>query len=52
MPRKKSKTHELLEAKVLYKHDGKIDLKKLWEKEVDKELDPEVVRIMGGDQGY
>jgi hypothetical protein len=40
MPRKKSKTQEYLEAKVLYKHNGVIDLKKLWASEEDKELEP------------
>ena len=37
---KKSKTQDYLEAKVLHKHGGKIDLKKVWEEEQDKEADP------------
>jgi hypothetical protein len=41
--RKKSKTQDRLEAKVLYQHGGKIDFKKLWEKDSEVEADP--VRI-------
>ncbi len=40
--RKKSKTQDYLEAKVIVKYDGKIDLKKLWDEEV--ELDPNTVK--------
>lgn len=36
---KKSKTQEFLEAQVIYRQNGVIDLKKLWEKE-DVEMDP------------
>lgn len=42
MPKKKSKTQEYLEAKVIHRHQGVIDLKKLWNDE-DKELDPKFV---------
>jgi hypothetical protein len=44
--RKKSKTQERLEAKVIHKLDGKIDLEALWKAEEDKELDPDTVRDM------
>jgi hypothetical protein len=44
MPRKKSKTQDYLENKVIFKYGRKIDLKKLWAKEEDKELDPNVVK--------
>ena len=49
MPKKKSKTQELLESRVLYKHGGKIDLKKLWAKDEDKELDPKVVKQLANE---
>jgi hypothetical protein len=39
---KKSKTQEFLEARVIYRQNGVIDLKRLWEKE-DVELDPKIV---------
>lgn len=48
MPRKKSKAQEFLEAKVIHKYGGRIDLKELWKREEDKELDPKVVK---GDVG-
>ncbi len=47
MPRKKSKAQDILEAKVIHNYQGKIDLKKLWEKD-DKELDPERVDKLKG----
>jgi hypothetical protein len=34
-----SKTQEYFESKVIHKHGGIIDLKKLWKAEEDKELD-------------
>jgi hypothetical protein len=40
---KRNKINPHLEAKVLYQHGGKIDLKKLWEAEEDKEADPKVI---------
>jgi hypothetical protein len=43
MPKKKSKTQEYLEAKVIHKMNGVIDLEKLWKAEEDKELDPKVI---------
>jgi hypothetical protein len=46
MTRKKTKAQEFLEAKVIHKYGGKIDLKELWKRE-DKELDPELVRGRG-----
>jgi len=39
---KKSKTQDYLEAKVIHKHQGKIDLTELWAKE-EEELDPQRV---------
>ena len=41
---KKSKTQDYLENKVIFKHGGVIDLKKLWAKEEDKELDPKLAQ--------
>lgn len=38
--KKKTRTIEILEAKVLHQHGGKIDLKQLWAEEEDKELEP------------
>ena len=46
MPKKPSKTQEYLAAKVIHKHGGKIDLKKLWKDEEDKELDPKRVAAL------
>jgi hypothetical protein len=43
MPRKMSKAQEFLEAKVIHKMNGKIDLKELWKAEEDKEAEPEVI---------
>jgi len=40
--KKKSKTQDYLENQVIFKHDGKIDLKKLWAEEEDKELEPKL----------
>jgi hypothetical protein len=41
--KKESQTQEFLEAKVIHKMNGKIDLKELWKSEEDKELSPELV---------
>jgi hypothetical protein len=43
MPKKPSKTQEYLENRVIHRFDGLIDLKKLWAKEEDKELDPKLI---------
>ena len=40
MARQKSQTQEHLERRFIVKHGGKMDLKELWAKEEDKELDP------------
>ena len=46
MPKKRSRTQEHLEAQVLHEHSGVIDMKKLWKKEEDKELDPNLVKTL------
>lgn len=43
MRRKPTQTQKYLEAKAIHTLKGKIDLKKLWASEEDKELDPKVV---------
>jgi hypothetical protein len=43
MPKRPSKTQKYLEAKVIHKMHGKIDLKELWKAEEDKEAEPEVI---------
>jgi hypothetical protein len=40
---KRNKTQEHLEATVMFKHGGKIDLKKLWAKDSEVEADPQKI---------
>jgi hypothetical protein len=42
--KKKFKTQERLEAKVLHAHDGKINLEALWRE--DEEMDPKRVEAL------
>ncbi len=44
MPKNKLNPH--LEAKVLHKYAGEIDLKKLWKEEEDKEADPAQIETL------
>ncbi len=39
--KKKSKTQEYLEAQVIFKHGGKIDLAELWKPKSKEELEKE-----------
>lgn len=49
--RKPSQTQKYFEAEVIHKHDGKVDLKKLWARE-DEELDPAKVEQYASLQNY